>query len=251
MSYRVDATETANSVEQRIRFLVLHYTQLDFHASLDILTKGKVSAHYLVPEQSAFNSRIVYRLVDETLLAHHAGESYWQGRRRLNDTSIGIEIVNLGFKNQYEPREWYPFEDAQIDTVVALCKDIIQRYHIQPTCVVAHSDIAPTRKEDPGPLFPWKKLAVQGIGAWYDEQLVQRMIQVASFKADPDIRKVQTQLGIYGYDIQITGELDEQTRKVLTAFQMHFRPRDYSGNPDSETCAILESLVHQYCFVGK
>lgn len=229
---------------QLISSLILHYTALDFEKSLQTLTntKTQVSAHYLVPEISICNERKVFQLVKENERAWHAGVSHWQKIINLNDTSIGIEIVNLGYTDNKEgKRTWYPFTDYQIESVMELAKTMVDRYQIHPTCVIGHSDIAPGRKVDPGPLFPWEKLYESGIGAWFNEKEL-----VLEHNSEVDIQKLQKNLQIYGYAIEITGKLDEQTHTVLQTFQMHFRASDYSGNPDAETVAILENLIKKY-----
>lgn len=155
------------SQNNRVRFLVLHYTSLDDQKSLKVLTGGQVSAHYLVPLKPKIYKKLpsVYQLVDENKRAWHAGVSYWQGRTNLNDSSIGIEIVNDGYVIKNGTVEWFAYSQDQINTVVAVAKDIITRYGITPDHVVGHSDIAPSRKQDPGLFFPWKYLADQGVGA--------------------------------------------------------------------------------------
>lgn len=222
--------------------LILHYTALSFEKSLAILTdpKSQVSAHYLVPEKAMDNKRKVFQLVPENEQAWQAGKSEWQRYTKLNNNTIGIEIVNLGYKEENNSRHYYPFPDYQIASVIELSKRIIKRYAIHPTCVIGHSDIAPGRKVDPGPLFPWKKLYENGVGAWFEEPLVVQSCY------QPDILTLQEDLQDYGYDIEITGILDEQTRIVLQAFQMHFRPSHYSGDPDAETLAILQNLLQRY-----
>ncbi len=240
----VDKNHPSPNFNQRISALVLHYTALNFEKSLRVLTdpKTQVSAHYLVPEKAFDKERKVFQLVKEIERAWHAGISQWQGKVNLNDTSIGIEIVNLGYQDNEDGRIWYPFSDYQIETIIELSKTIIARYQIHPTCVVGHSDIAPGRKVDPGPLFPWKKLYENGIGAWFDEKKLPTAQNI-----EIDIRKLQENLQTYGYAIEVTGNLDIQTHTVLQAFQMHFRSNNYSGNPDAETIAILESLIQKYC----
>lgn len=239
----IDKTHPSPNYNQRIFYLVLHYTALNFEDSLKVLTDPvkQVSAHYLVPETNIDGQRKIFELVPEEKRAWHAGISTWGKRTGLNDTSIGIEIVNLGYKDEAGKRIWYPFTEYQIESVIQLAKDIVERYQIQPTCVIGHSDVAPGRKVDPGPLFPWKKLYESGVGAWFDEQALE-----IKYHDEIDITKLQNNLKTYGYAIQITGKLDQQTRAVVQAFQMHFRPRDYSGNPDAETIAILENLIKKY-----
>ena len=156
----------------------MHYTAEDFHSSLKTLTDEHVSAHYLLPAhpQCEHGKPTVYRLVPEAMRAWHAGTSAWRGRSNLNDTSIGIEIVNKGFTRSMLFTHWQPYTAEQIAVLIPLSRDIIQRYGIQPQDVVGHSDIAPQRKQDPGPLFPWRQLAQAGIGAWPDERDVQRLL---------------------------------------------------------------------------
>lgn len=244
MSYTLSTHYHANSQNARIRYLVLHYTAVDFSTALHLLTEGTVSAHYLIPETDAPAST-VYQLVAESARAWHAGESYWQGSHALNDSSIGIELVNHGFTEHASHKIWHPFAPTQIATLIELVQDIMTRHVIHPTCVVGHSDIAPTRKMDPGPLFPWKTLFERGIGAWPNEATVNRHISV--FERQPvSAAWLQQHLHDYGYAVTLTGEWDSATRAAISAFQMHFRPLDYSGIADAQTCAILVSLLERY-----
>lgn len=142
--------------------------------------------------------------MDENQRAWHAGDSQWQGRTWLNSSSIGIEIVNPGFKDTPTGRLWYPYSEAQVQSLIVLLKDISKRHAINPHSIIGHSDIAPLRKLDPGPLFPWKRLASEGIGIWPNEQAVAR--QQAIFEAQlPSITWFQTQLARVGYDTPQTG----------------------------------------------
>ena len=244
----IDKSHSSPNYNQRIFSLVLHYTAAEFENSLKILTdpKTQLSAHYLVPEESMDGQRKIFQLVKEEERAWHAGFSRWQKRTNLNDTSIGIEIVNLGYTDDKKgKRTWYPFSDYQIESVIELAKIIVERYNIPATHVIGHSDIAPGRKVDPGPLFPWKKLYENGIGAWFDEGAVKKERALNCYH-EINIEKLQKNLLTYGYGIEITGKLDEETITILQAFQMHFRPSDFSGNPDSETSAILENLIQKY-----
>jgi N-acetylmuramoyl-L-alanine amidase len=241
----IDQTHASPNYDDRdqgISSLVLHYTALDFESSLQILTDPakKVSAHYLIPETSMDGERKICQLVQSHQRAWHAGVSTWQRKTNLNDTSIGIEIVNLGYRDEAGKRIFYPFTDYQIQSVIKLAKNIVGRYLIHPTHVLGHSDIAPDRKIDPGPLFPWKKLYENGIGAWFDEKELKLSNSIIN------IKKLQSDLQIYGYGIDITGQLDTQTRTILQVFQMHFRPSDHSGEPDTETIAILNNLIQKY-----
>lgn len=256
-SLHIDETYTAKTVGQRIQFIVLHFTHGSLDASLQTLTQGNVSAHYLIPEEPIHNKKLIYRLVPDDLKAAQAGLSYWQGlsndgQINLNATSIGIELVNPGFKDENNTRTFFPYTDYQIDLLIGLLQDLIKKYDIDPTRIVGHSDITPNiiargtnSRIDPGPLFPWEKLAKAGIGAWYDEEVVDALLKNKS-NEKISIRKLQENLAKYGYNIQATGVLDQQTKNVLIAFQMHFRPSDYSGTADQQTFIILQNLIDKY-----
>jgi N-acetylmuramoyl-L-alanine amidase len=230
---------TSENQDSRAQFLILHYTAIDWPASVRALTKAGsgVSAHYLVRDQPAE----VYQLVDENHRAWHAGASYWAGNQNLNSASIGIEIVNLGFTDAPDgSRLRYPFPQAQIDQVIALAKDIVARNHITPDHVLGHQDIAPGRKQDPGPLFPWKQFYAAGLIAWPDAaQVAARQAQYEQAGL-PDVVWVQDRLGRFGYDMPRTGTLDEKTKNVLLTFQMKYRPARYDGELDAETAALID-----------
>ncbi|CQD36139.1 N-acetylmuramoyl-L-alanine amidase [Yersinia mollaretii] len=246
--YKIDTNNPSVAQNDRVRFLVLHYTATDDAESLRLLTQGNVSAHYLVKTHpdTVEGKPVVLQLVPEEQRAWHAGVSDWQGRNSLNDTSIGIEIVNKGFTETMLGRTWYPYNESQIKLIERLTKDIVERYNIAPTDVVAHSDIAPLRKSDPGPLFPWKRLADQGIGAWPDDATVTKYIDGREIHDTASVAIIQQALARYGYKIPQSGTLDDETRQVITAFQMHFRAQDFSGTPDVETEAIALALVEKY-----
>lgn len=235
---RYDTRHPSANHDSRIQFVVVHYTSASMERSLQLLTHGEVSSHYLIGDDK---NATIYKLMDENLRAWHAGESQWQGRTWLNSSSLGIEIVNPGFKDTPTGRLWYPYTEAQIQSLIVLLKDISQRYNISPRGIIGHSDIAPLRKLDPGPLFPWKRLAGEGIGIWPNEQAVAR--QQAQFDTQlPSISWYQAQLARMGYETPQTGELDVATRHVLAAFQMHFRPTRFDGTPDAQTAALLQVL---------
>ena len=235
----------------RQKYVILHYTALDHDKSVRVLTTQAVSSHYLVNDSTDIE---IYQLVDENKRSYHAGISSWRKDATLNDTSIGIEIVNEGFKVVDVKRVFVPFPEHQVKKVAALVQDIVMRYQIPPTNVLAHSDIAPTRKQDPGPLFPWKKLYDEyGIGMWYDDATVQSFqsqIIPEEFNAKINdmafVMKVQIALKQFGYGITETGVWDDATKKTVEAFQYHFRPQNYDGKIDIETWAILQALNQKY-----
>jgi len=263
-------SENQNS---RISMIVIHHTSSNFEDSLNILTQpspNSVSSHYLIPEPNdnsySDNKLKVFELVPETQRAWHAGRSYWAGKSGLNDQSIGIEIVNQTYCYQHEPNDpitdnsnesevptepegfcFYPdFAENQLEIFLELLEDILERHpHIKPTNIVGHSDIAPNRKIDPGPRFPWQRLYQLGFGAWFDDETVTRY-WVKFHETPMPIINIQRALNTYGYDIEETGELDRQTRNVLRAFQMHFRPSTVNGRPTLETVAILYALIEKY-----
>jgi len=245
--YWADQARSARAYNHRVRFLVLHYTGGNEARAFKVLTGPSVSSHYLVAPTppSRSGEPIVYQLVAEDERAWHAGSSGWAGRSHLNDSSIGIEIVNAGPVNTSTGRVWKGFDSGQIAAVTRLARDIIDRYGIKPENVVGHSDIAPGRKIDPGPAFPWEQLHEAGVGAWPDAR------QVAAYRRRfnarmPSIRQIQAALAQYGYDIANTGVLDKRTRTVLISFQMHFRPARYNGQPDPGTVARLWALNDKY-----
>ncbi|GLH40832.1 N-acetylmuramoyl-L-alanine amidase [Pseudomonas moraviensis] len=233
---RYDTSHPSTNYDSRIQFVVVHYTSASLARSLQLLTRGEVSSHYLIGDDKGAT---IYKLMDENQRAWHAGESQWQGRTWLNSSSIGIEIVNPGYKDTPTGRLWYPYSEAQIQSLITLLKDISQRNGISPRHIIGHSDIAPLRKLDPGPLFPWKRLADEGLGLWPNEQAVARQQAVFNSSPLPEIGWFQAQLVRLGYDTPQTGELDVATRHVLAAFQMHYRPARFDGTPDAQTAALL------------
>ncbi|SDY54342.1 N-acetylmuramoyl-L-alanine amidase [Pseudomonas sp. NFIX28] len=235
---RIDTSHPSVNFDERVQFVVVHYTSASMERSLQLLTHGQVSSHYLIGDDKAGT---IYKLVDEQYRAWHAGESQWQGRTWLNSSSIGIEIVNPGFRDLPTGRVWYPYSEAQVQSLIVLLKDISKRNNIAPQHIIGHSDIAPLRKLDPGPLFPWKRLAEAGLGRWPNAQAVAR--QQAFFAASlPSISWFQQELARLGYETPQTGQLDVATRHVLAAFQMHYRPSRFDGQPDAESAAILQVL---------
>ncbi len=239
--YQLDTRRQAQAAYPRIKVLVIHYTADDFDSSLATLTDKQVSSHYLVPAvPPRYNGKPrIWQLVPEQELAWHAGISAWRGATRLNDTSIGIELENRGWQKSAGVKYFAPFEPAQIQALIPLAKDIIARYHIKPENVVAHADIAPQRKDDPGPLFPWQQLAQQGIGAWPDAQRVNFYLAGRAPHTPVDTASLLELLARYGYDVKPDMTPREQ-RRVIMAFQMHFRPTLYNGEADAETQAIAE-----------
>lgn len=217
--------------ERAVDMLLLHYTGMNSAAAAcDLLCSESsgVSCHYLVDEDGT-----ITQMVGEESRAWHAGVSCWQGEADTNSRSIGIEIQNPG--HQYGYRD---FPAVQMAAVAALSRDILSRHAIQPRNVLAHSDVAPGRKIDPGERFDWPLLHREGIGHWAtpaerDERVL----------AGVDLARFQRLLRDYGYGIEVTGEHDEATRKVTDAFQRHFRPALVNGIPDQSALRTAERLA--------
>ena len=254
--YVVDSeTYQSTGKSERIKTIVLHYTVSDNQRSIKTLTTGNVSAHYLVLDS---DDNKIYNLVPESERAWHAGDGDFAGRTILNDTSIGIEIVNSGIKPEYRdalkngtldyhPYEHYvAFDELQIKKVAQLVQDIAARYDISPKNIIGHSDMAPSRKIDPGAKFPWEQLYKDyGIGAWYDEFDKQFLMNQDEF-ASATIPEIKQAFRKYGYQINDTDTWDKASRDVVYAFQLHFRAQQPTGNMDSETYAILQALNKKY-----
>lgn len=201
-----------------IDMVILHYTGMKTGAAaLDRLCDpdARVSAHYLVEEDGN-----IWQMVEDSQRAWHAGLSHWSGATDINDRSIGIEIVNPGHEFGYRV-----FPDAQIRAVEALLAQIIERHQILPARVVGHSDIAPTRKQDPGELFNWKRLADKGLSVWPE---------TPGNAIDPaDARRYLSEIG---YDPEAP------LADVVTAFQRRFVPAGVSGTLDEDTLAMIAAV---------
>lgn len=204
----------------RVRYLILHYTDLaTVEDSLACLAgeSGEVSCHYLIDSDGT-----LYGIVPEDRRAWHAGQSYWAGERDLNSHSIGIEL-------QYRPGvdgDYPPFPAVQIETLIPLAKTIMARHGIPPSGVLGHSDIAPDRKLDPGPAFPWDQLAAEGVGVWPVPDAQDR---------GTDPADVNGLLCAIGYD--------PEAGKAVAAFQRRFRPLRIDNRPDSETAALARAYL--------
>lgn len=216
--------------------LLLHYTGMPTAAAaLERLCdpEAKVSSHYVVDEDGT-----VYRLVEEDRRAHHAGVSFWAGTTDINSASVGIEIVNPGHEHGYRP-----FPEAQIAAVVAVGLAVAERWTILPQRVLAHSDVAPERKQDPGELFPWDRLAASGLGLWVEPEPVAPGVALRRGDEGQPVTALQAMLAHYGYGLPLTGVFDGRTEAVVTAFQRHFRPARVDGIADRSTLVTLKRLT--------
>ncbi|MGJ0452521.1 MAG: thiamine phosphate synthase [Methylocystis sp.] len=215
--------------------LVLHYTGMQTgEAALALLCnpRSEVSAHYVVEEDGR-----VLQLVPESRRAWHAGISCWAGETDMNSASIGVEIVHPGHD---DPR---PYPAAQIEATAALAKDICRRCAIPPERVLAHSDVAPGRKRDPGEFFPWEELARRGVGRVIEQNPVLGATTVSLGDAGAKVASLQRDLAAYGYRVEQTGVYDAQTVQAVEAFQRHFRRTQIDGRADGETRVALASLL--------
>src|SRR5579864_3123144 len=216
--------------------ILLHYTGMaDVEGAIkQLCTVGTdVSAHYIVLE----DGRIV-QSVPEAKRAWHAGVSSWAGEDDINSCSIGVEIVNRG-------HDWgYPdFPSRQIAAVTALCRGIMLRREVPTHRVLAHSDVAPSRKKDPGEKFPWHSMANSGVGHWVQPAPIVRSEGLKLGTIGDEVRNLQQALARYGYGVSITGKYDTATMEVVTAFQRHFRPSRVDGLADHSTLVTLQALL--------
>jgi N-acetylmuramoyl-L-alanine amidase len=216
--------------------VILHYTGMPTAAAALALLRdpaSEVSSHYLVDENGE-----IAQLVAEDKRAWHAGVAVWGGAHDLNSSSIGIEIANPGHDGGSPP-----FPPRQIDATIALVRDISGRRAIRPERVLAHSDVAPARKRDPGEAFPWDALARAGVGHWVAPAPIAGVALYRSGEEGPPVRALQAMLALYGYGLALTGVYDAPTRAVVTAFQRHFRPARIDGEADASTLATLRALI--------
>jgi len=219
-----------------VDILLLHYTGMTSgEAALKWLADpaAKVSSHYFVGEDGR-----IARMVDEERRAWHAGRSFWAGETDINSRSIGIEIANPGHEFGYRP-----FPDGEIRAVIALCRDILARHAIPPERVLAHSDVAPSRKQDPGELFPWARLAAAGIGHWVEPAAIAAGPVIKRGDAGAAVADLKQKFRDYGYGFGGESEFGEETEAVVTAFQRHFRPARVDGIADASTVATLDKLI--------
>ena len=216
--------------------LLLHYTGMDSAESACTWLcneQSKVSCHYLIDEQGG-----LVQMVSEDRRAWHAGASTWRGIDDINSMSIGVEIHNTGHNGVYED-----FPALQMQTVVALCRDVVIRNSIKPENILAHSDVAPGRKTDPGEKFDWPLLYRNGIGHWVEPSAISGGIFLQEGDRGESVAALQLALQRYGYGIVINGQFEYRTRIVIEAFQRHFRPSRVDGIADQSTIDTLFRLL--------
>jgi N-acetylmuramoyl-L-alanine amidase len=222
--------------DERVDILLMHYTGMVGEGeAIERLSdpEAKVSSHYFVHE----DGRIV-QMVPEARRAWHAGLSSWKGQTNINARSIGIEVANPGHEWGYRD-----FPDVQIDAVIALCRDIVARRGIKRERVLAHSDVAPDRKNDPGERFPWDRLAAAGVGLWVEPAPIAPGRTFSSTDRGKEVEDLQKQFARFGYSAETKGLYNDNTYNVVTAFQRHFRPERVDGLADPSTCDTLKRLL--------
>jgi N-acetylmuramoyl-L-alanine amidase len=223
---------------QRPDMIVLHYTGMaDAAEALERLCApaSEVSAHYFV-----FEDGRIFQLVPESRRAWHAGAASWAGETDINSCSIGIEIANPGHEFGYPE-----FPKRQIAAVTALCRGIQTRNTIAPGRVLAHSDVAPSRKQDPGEKFPWETLWDSGVGHWVKPTRIAEGVVLGLGDRGEAVTALQESLTQYGYGLAVNGSYDSATYDVVKAFQRHFRPQRIDGVSDESTRATLRELLAQ------
>jgi N-acetylmuramoyl-L-alanine amidase len=217
--------------------IVLHYTGMPTaEGALERLCSReapRVSSHYLV-----YADGRILQLVPEMRRAQHAGISSWEGETDINSRSVGIEIVNPGHDGGYPD-----FADRQIAAVIALCRDILARRPMRADRVVAHSDVAPSRKQDPGEKFPWQRLHEAGVGHWVAPVPLDEPHGLSLGDTGAAVTGLQGLLAQYGYGIASTGQFDQAMHDVVVAFQRHFRTARVDGVADGSTIETLHRLL--------
>ena len=221
---------------RRPDMLILHYTGMpDAGEALQWLCNpaSQVSCHYFV-----FENGHVLQLVPEARRAWHAGLSAWAGEQDINAASIGVEIANPGHDGGLPA-----FTEPQLAATLSLCRDIIARLGIPTGRVLAHSDVAPGRKRDPGENFPWRRFAEAGVGLWVEPAPIRPGHGFAMDAEGPPVSALQSMFGLFGYELPVTGVYDARTEAVVAAFQRHWRPARVDGVADPSTITTLRDLL--------
>ena len=215
----------------KISMILLHYTGMeDDEQALGWLcnAESKVSSHYFINRDGTMQ-----QLVAEECRAWHAGDAFWKGEKDINSCSIGIEIANAGDED---------FPTEQMEAVIALCQDVMERHDIPAYRVLGHSDVAPGRKIDPGVKFPWRQLAEAGVGHMPALEKAEGGRYFQKGDEGQPIQALQSMLAVYGYKVDVTGVFDGATEVAVKAFQLHFRPERVDGVADASTITTLYKL---------
>jgi N-acetylmuramoyl-L-alanine amidase len=219
-----------------IKIVILHYTGMsEAQKACDWLCneESEVSSHYLIDEAGG-----IVQMVDEAARAWHAGLSSWHDDEDINSASIGIEIQNVGHSLGYPD-----FPKAQMLAVAALCQDLAKRHSIIERNFLAHSDVAPGRKVDPGEKFDWAYLHSEGVGHWVEPEPIRGGTFIQAGDSGDAVMALQAMLKLYGYGIDVNGSFDARTKIVIEAFQRHFRQTLVDGVADQSTVATLHKLL--------
>ena len=227
---------TIKRLKKNIRFIIIHYTGMQNELSAlnrlcDI--KTKVSAHYFIKKNGS-----VLNLVPPIYEAWHAGKSSWKGLKSINKYSIGIEIQNSGHDNKYEK-----FSQKQIISTKKLLRYLINRYKINLTNILGHSDIAPDRKKDPGEKFPWKDLAKSKVSQWHnldEKKLKRERLILLNLIEENNFMMNLTKIGYFKISQKNN---NSKKRIIIKAFQRHFRQKLINGIPDKECLIISKDLL--------
>ena len=258
----IRSSPSVNYTDRKPQLVVIHYTEGSTEQSLQWLQKpGGPSAHYLITPEGE-----IHQLVAEQHRAWHAGAGHWKQFHDINSVSLGIELVNYGFDGPHVPatfsrdelvslpgssKKWFPYPKVQIEALAALLRDMVNRWSIPPQNIIGHSDMAPSRKIDPGPCFPWKHIHDDfQLGAWPDMSRKLKFVSLP-LSTDNKVLWVQKHLLNYGYPMTLSGTLDQQTQDCLCAFYMHFCADyidDFSHQSLDHTITILAHLVDQYYY---
>jgi N-acetylmuramoyl-L-alanine amidase len=226
---------------KRANCVILHYTGMPTaERAIGWLAnpESQVSAHYVVREDGE-----VIQMVAESERAWHAGRGSWQGETDMNSVSIGIEIAHPGHPNADPTKPCADFPDGQIASVIALTKNIVQRHRLDPLRVLAHSDIAPRRKIDPGERFPWARLAEAGLGLYVKAHPVSGGRFLAEGDEGQPVAALKAMLGMLGFGVSLDERFDEELTFTVKAFQRHFRPEKIDGVADASTISTLRDLL--------
>lgn len=242
-----------------IKHLVMHYTVCDFGPTLGLFTQnipgGRVSSHYVVSqEEKGVLGGTIVQICDDSMRGWHAGVSSWGGQIGINATSIGIENVNKGFIEPEGVKQWFPFDPAQVKSLGILSQRIVKQYKIDPWNVVGHADISIGRKQDPGPLFPWRELHSEyGVGAFLvpeDLKNPQKYTPKEPLPVGVSVPFMAHYLKAYGYEVEETAVMTDPLRAAIYAFKAHFShnmdPSVYAQALDEPDMRWIWTLVAKY-----
>lgn len=227
---------------KNIDSLVFHSTELPFEESLKMLLgynlEREVSSHFLIDLDG-----VVYQLVNPLCKAWHAGESFWRGRAKINEYSIGFELVNVDLNGN---KKHFSFQ--QMNSLILLCQKLIKEFPINQKNIVGHSDIAPSRKSDPGKNFNWSLMARNNIGIYYDSKNIITTDQEGSNAtlSDIPVRKIKNWLTTIGYKITDNDYFDNELEEVIIAFKRRFYQKEINSIINKEILAIMNNLAIKF-----